>query len=110
MTRPGLISDEQVQAALDWLADNAEAMGQAVMRARLAERYVGHIEALQSKAADGSDARRKEAARTSEAYRNAIYDEAVTAGELAKLRSLKDRHEALIEAWRSQSANHRALL
>lgn len=108
--RSHAITDEQVQAALDWLADNAEAMGQAVMQAKLAERYVGHVEALQSKAAEGSDARRKETARTSQAYQDAIYAEAVTAGELAKLRSLKDRHEALIEAWRSQSANHRAML
>lgn len=104
------ISDDQVQEALDWLAQNAEAIGQAVMRAKLAERYVSHVEALKSKEADGSDQRRKEAARTSKEYKEAIYDEAVTAGELAKMRALKDRHEALIEAWRSQSANHRAML
>lgn len=105
----GFITEAQAEESLHWLIDAADEIGRAVEEATLTERLVGHVEALQAKAAEGSDARRKEAARTSEAYLRAIYAEAKAAGELAKLRSRRDSHSARLEAWRSQSANHRAL-
>lgn len=105
----GFITEKQAEESLWWLIDNSSEIGRAVEEATLTERLVGHVEALQSKAADGSDARRKEAARTSQEYLRAVYAEAKAAGELAKLRSLRDAHGARLEAWRSQSANFRAL-
>lgn len=105
----GFITEAQAEESLWWLIDAAAEIGRAAEEAMLTERLVSHVEALQAKAAEGSDARRKEAARTSEAYVRAIYAEAKAAGELAKLRSLRDAHSARLEAWRSQSANFRAL-
>lgn len=105
----GFITEQQAEESLHWLVDAAADIGRAVEHATLTERLVGHVEALKSKAAEGSDARRKEAARTSEEYLRAIYAEAKAAGELAKLRSLRDAHSARLDAWRSQGANHRAL-
>lgn len=105
----GIITEAQAEESLHWLIDNAAEIGRAVEAATLTERLVGHVEALQSKAAEGSDARRKEAARTSAEYLRAIYAEAKAAGSLAELRSRRDAHSARIEAWRSQSANHRAM-
>ena len=81
----GFITEAQAEESLHWLIDAADEIGRAVEEATLTERLVGHVEALQAKAAEGSDARRKEAARTSEAYLRAIYAEAKAAGELAKL-------------------------
>lgn len=108
MSRPR-ITDDDIEKALSWLRDNAHAIGQAKMQAILTERMVGHIEALQMKMAGGAVAAQKRDARATPEYRQAIYDEAVAAGEFEKLRSLRDAAAAKIEAWRTEQSNFRAM-
>lgn len=105
-----IISDASVDAALHWLIQHATAIGKAKERADLADKMVGHIEALMFKASDakGSDARKADA-RSSDRYKEAIIEAAVAAGELAKLYSLRDAAQAKIEAWRTMSSNFRSM-
>lgn len=105
----GFITEKQAEESLHWLIDQASELGRAVERFEVCEGLIGITEALEMEAAEGSDARRKQAARASERYKRAVYAKAEAAGHLAMLRQLRDGHQARLDAWRSQSANFRAL-
>lgn len=108
--RTTIVSDGQLNDALDWLVRNAGEMGRAKARLIRAERMVGHIEALLIKASEEkSDTKRKADARASARYLAAINEEADAAGEFEKMRSLREAASMKIEAWRSEQANFRAL-
>lgn len=105
-----MISDNAVERALDWLRENASTIGRAKERAVLAERMVGHVEALLTKASSASSAdARKAEARASERYLRAIHEEAVSAGELAKVYALRDAAQARLDLWRSEQATWRSM-
>jgi len=105
-----IASDEDVERALSFLRDSAGELGEARARAIKAGHWLKHVEALEYKASDArNEAGRKADARTSERYIEAIYEDADAAGELAKLYALREAAAAKIEAWRSQSANYRAM-
>lgn len=105
-----MISDEAVDRALEWLRANASVIGKAKEQAELADKYVGHVEALLIKASDASSAEaRKADARSSQKYLDAITDSAVKAGELARLYSLREAAMARIECWRTEQSNFRAM-
>lgn len=105
-----IVTEEQVERALTFLRDSASQLGQARERAKLAESKVKHVEALMFKASDEtSNDKRQADARTSDAYVSAITDDAVATGELAKLYALREAAAALIEAWRTEQSNFRAM-
>lgn len=105
-----IISDASIEKSLDWLRDHASVLGKAKAAADLAEKYVGHLEALLIKASDakGADARKADA-RSSQRYLDAITDAAVKAGRLAELYCLRDAAAAKIECWRTEQSNFRAM-
>lgn len=105
---PGFITEQQAEESLHWMISQAAALGEAVRLERTTEGLISISEALEMKAAEGSDAKRKETARASERYRRAVYANAEAAGKLAELRMLRDGHQARLDAWRSQSATLRA--
>jgi hypothetical protein len=108
--RARIISDDAVDRALEWLRANAIVIGKAKERAVLAEKLVGHTEALLMKASNASSAdARKAEARASEQYYEAIVEDAKAAGELAKLYSLREAAAARIECWRTEQSNFRAM-
>jgi hypothetical protein len=105
-----IASEEDVERALSFLRDSAAELGEARSRAIKAGHWLKHVESLEYKASDSrTEAGRKADARTSERYIEAIYEDADAAGELAKLYALREAAAAKIEAWRSQSANYRAM-
>jgi hypothetical protein len=105
-----MIADEAVDRALDWLRDNASVIGKAREAADLADKYVGHVEALLTKASNANSAdARKADARSSDKYLEAITDAAVKAGRLAELYSLREAAMAKIECWRTEQSNFRAM-
>jgi len=105
-----IASEEEVERALSFLRDSAGELGEARARAIKAGHWLKHVEALEYKLSDArNEAGRKADARTSERYIEAIYEDADAAGELAKLYALREAAAAKIEAWRSQSANYRAM-
>jgi hypothetical protein len=105
-----MITDDAVDRALDWLRTNASVIGKAKERAELAEKYVGHVEALLMKASEEKSAdARKADARASQKYLDAITDSAVAAGKLAELYSLREAAMARIDCWRTEQSNFRAM-
>lgn len=107
---PRIISDDSLERALDWLRDHAAVIGKAKEQADLAEKYVGHLEAILIKASDakGADARKADA-RSDERYLDAITDAAVKAGRLVELYGLRDAAQAKIDCWRTEQSNFRAM-
>lgn len=108
--RQRIVTEEELEKALDWLRDNAHDMGQAKARLVKAQHMIGHVEALLSLRSDqSSDMKRKAEARASDKYLEAINEEAEAAGEHEKLKALREAAALKIEAWRSEQANYRAI-
>lgn len=105
-----LVSDEQVELALDWLRDNAAAIGEAKRQAVQTEKMVKHIEALTMKMHSQLPvSAQKREAQASAAYKLAILAEAEAAGAYESMRSLREAAALKIEVWRSSNANYRAM-
>jgi nucleotide-binding universal stress UspA family protein len=105
-----IVSDADVEKALDWLRDNAEAIGAAKARVTYASRMVDHAEALCSKMSDAtSDLKRKADARTHPKWLAAVDSERDAIAEFEKMKALREAAGAKIEAWRSEQANYRAM-
>lgn len=102
-----LVSDADVGKALDYLRDSAIAIGSATERATLTSSLTKHIKALEMKRFEGSAAAQEREAVASEKYLEAIKDEAVAAGEVAKARAYREAAMAKIDVWRTQSRNMR---
>jgi hypothetical protein len=108
--QPRIVSDADLEKALDWLRDSAQEIGDAKARLVRAGHMVKHIEALELKmSSEKSVEARKADARCSERYLSAIEEDAVATGEYQKLASLREAASLKIEAWRSEQANFRAL-
>lgn len=105
-----IVTDEQLSQALDWLRDNAAALGEAKRQAVLTEKMGKHIKALEMKKHSelGVSAQEREA-YASEAYQRALYAEAKAAGEFEAMRALREAAALKIEAWRSEQANFRSM-
>jgi len=104
------VTDDAASAALDWLVQNARALGKAKERAVLAESMTKRVKAIEMARSDAKTVAEKERdALVSDAYLEAITAEAQAAGDLETLRALKDAALARIEAWRSLSATQRTL-
>lgn len=104
-----MISDEQVESALDYLRDSAKPAAVARAQAKTLEKYVGVVEAQQKSMARGlSNAAAQDQARASPEYKQALegWEEAVRRdGEYTMLR---EAASARIEAWRTMCSNARA--
>ena len=105
-----MITDEQVEAALDYLRDSARPAAVSRAQARTLEKYLGVVEAQQKALARGmSNAAAQDSARASPEYKLALeaWEEAVRKdGEFTMLR---EAASARIAAWRTQSSNLRAM-
>ena len=104
-----MISDDQVEAALEYLRDSSKAAAVARAQARTLEKFLGVIEA-QQKALHGSrsNAAAQDLARASPEYKQALdaWEEAVRRdGEFTMLR---EAASSRIEAWRTMCSNARA--
>ncbi len=105
-----IVTNSDLQKALDFLRDSAAELGLAKARAVKAGHMIKHIEAIEFKASDAtSNDKRQADARTSDSYVDAINEDAYAAGELAKLQALREAAAMKIESWRSEQANYRAM-
>lgn len=105
-----IVSMADVERALSFLRDSAIKLGEARQRANHAASMVKHVEALEYKLSDGKNAEaRKADARVSERYIAAILEDAIRAGELAKLLALRDAAAATIEMYRTEAATYRSM-
>jgi len=105
-----VISDKQVEDALDYLRDSAKSAAVARAQAKTLEKYLGVVEAQQKALQRGlSNAAAQDAARSSPEYKQALdaWEEAVRKdGEYTMLR---EAASSRIEAWRTMSSNLRAM-
>jgi len=109
-TRRRLVDDREVELAMNWLRDNAAAIGKAKEQAVLTEKMVKHIRAIEmKKAGDLPVSAQERDAQASDAYKMAIYAEAVAAGEHEKMRALREAASAKVDLWRSEQANLRVM-
>lgn len=105
-----IVSDAEVEMALDWLRDNAGEIGKAREEAVRTERMTKHIKALEMKRHNELPVSAQEReAHASQAYVDALTKEAVAAGEFERMRGLREAAALKIEVWRSASANYRAM-
>jgi len=111
MTSPSeIVSEEQVQKALDYLRDSAEEIGRLTRDARFAETWVKVVKSriMKEHGAFPLGAQEREALASKEvevAYR----EESTTAGELAKDKAMREAAAMKIEVWRTQSSNFRSM-
>ncbi len=105
-----LVSEADVEKALDFLRDHAEEMGTAKEEAVRADHMLKHVKALAMKQhADIAVTAQEREAHASPQYLAAIERTAKAAGNLAKMQSLREAAALKIEVWRSASANYRAM-
>jgi hypothetical protein len=104
------ISDASLEKALDWLRDNAQAIGDAKANSISTARMREHILALEMKKYPTLPVSGQEReARASDAYKRAIIEEAKAAGAYETMRAMREAAAMKIEAWRSEQANFRAI-
>lgn len=103
-----MITDKQVEDALDYLRDSAPKAAVARSQAKTLEKYLGVVEAQQKAVARGlSNAAAQDQARSSPEYKQSLdaWEEAVRRdGEFTMLR---EAASARIEAWRTMCSNAR---
>lgn len=104
-----MITEKQVEAALDYLRDSAPEAAVARAQAKTLEKYLGVVEAQQKTLQHGlSNAAAQDAARASPEYKQALdaWNEAVRRdGEFTMRR---EAASSRIEAWRTMCSNARA--
>jgi hypothetical protein len=108
--RPKIVTEAEVEKALDFLRDNAREIGEAKAETVRASHMLKVTKALAMKAHNEMSAAKAEVeACASDEYLTAIERDAAAAGEYEKLRALREAAALKIEAWRSEQANYRAM-
>jgi hypothetical protein len=106
-----LITDDQVEQALDYLRNSAKEAAVARANAKTMDKYLGVVEA-KAKAmatADGmSNAASQDWARSSADYKQALDGWTEAIRKDSEFTMLREAASARIEAWRTMSSNERA--
>ena len=106
-----MLTDEQVEKALDYLRDSAPKAAVARSQAKTLEKYLGIVEA-KAKAmatADGmSNAASQDWARSSDDYKQALDGWMEAVRQDAEFTMLREAASSRILAWQTMSANERA--
>ena len=105
-----IVTDEDLEKALDWLRDSAQEVGNAKAETLRASHRLKVVKALEMKLHNDKPVSVQEReALVSTAYSEALERDAVAAGEYEKMRALREAASLKIEAWRSEQANFRAM-
>jgi Mg2+ and Co2+ transporter CorA len=103
-----VISDEEAETAIDFMADNAEALGKARYRLDRSAYMLEVQEAFEfQKAEDKTVEARKATAKLSDLYRQACEEHALAFGEWEKLKALQEAARHTVSVYQTQSANAR---
>ena len=105
-----MISEEDVEKALDWLRDNAKEIGAAKEDAVRTEKMVSHHKALAMKmSCETSVGAQEREALSSEEYVLAIDRMAKAEGYYEELRALREAAALKLNSYQTMSANFRAM-
>jgi hypothetical protein len=97
-----MVSEESVEAAVDYLRDTAVQYGQARGRERYCEANLRRVKALQMIDKAGSLGDREAQAYASPEYLQAMEDEQNAVAESETIRAYREAAKYKIEVWRSQ--------
>lgn len=105
-----MISEEDIDRALEYLRDSAKPAAVARSQAKMLEKYVSVVEAQQKqlRMGEGSNAAAQDAARASPEYRQALDAWAEAVKQDGEYTMLREAAAARIEAWRTHEATKRA--
>lgn len=104
-----MITDDQVQAALDYLRDSAPKAAVARSQARTLEKYLGVVEAQQKALTRGlSNAAAQDVARASPEYVQALEGWKEAVRQDCEHTMLREAAIARVDAWRTWQATNRA--
>lgn len=106
-SRGGLITEEDVHSAVEYLRNSARDLGKIAEREKKAEHMIKVQEGFGYQMAEGASELRKAMARTSPEYQQAVNEYAEAYGEARKLYALREAAAAMIDAWRTQEASQR---
>jgi hypothetical protein len=98
-----MISEERVEAAVEYLRDTAKPYGQARGRSLYTENNLRRVKAL-NMPCEGPIAERESKAYASEPYKMALEDMENAMAEAETIRALREAAAYTIEVWRSQSS------
>ena len=105
-----IVTDEDLEKALDWLRDSAQEMGDVKAETVRAGHMMKVVKALTMKEHNDKPVSHQEReALASPAYLAALERDAVAAGEYEKMRALREAAALKIETWRTESANYRSM-
>ena len=106
-----MISDESIEAAVDYLRDNAVEAAQATANRQYLEKFSTVLKALimSEHLAEPVNAQERYA-HSDVRYRNHLEGLKVAIFEDEKSRNLRDAADVKIRAWQSQQANNRGKL
>ena len=105
-----IVSDAELQKALDFLRDNAVQLGNARAEMVRAGHMLKVTKAIEMKRHNEMSAAKAEVeAYTSDAYKKALCEDAAATGEFEAMKALREAAAMKIEAWRSEQANYRAM-
>jgi len=104
-----MLTDDQIQAALDYLRDSAPKAAIARSQAKTLDKYLGIIEATQKSLwPEMSNAAKQDEARKSPEYKTALQGLEEAIRQDSEFTMLREAALARIEAWRTWSSNERA--
>lgn len=98
-----MISEDRVEAAVEYLRDHASTIGKARGRLMFAENSLRRVKAM-NMPEEGSIAERERAAYASDEYRAALEELRDAAVEYETIRALREAASMTIEVWRSQNS------
>lgn len=104
-----LITEDHVHAAFNWLEEHADSAAKAKADRILAEHNVKRVKASVWKQADGSNGHRDATADAAELTQEAVEKLAHAVHQDEWHRTHRAKAEAIIEAWRTEQSNFRAM-
>jgi hypothetical protein len=105
-----IVTDEDLEKAIDWLRDSAKEIGDAKAEAVRASHMLKVVKALSMKVSnDKAISHQEREALASPEYLAALERDATAAGEYEKMRALREAASLKVDCWRSECANFRAM-
>lgn len=105
-----LVTEAEVEKALDFLRDSAGALADAKADIIRAEHQLKHIKAIEMKhCGETSAAAQEREAVAAKSYQENYFLIAQAYAEYEKLKALREAAAAKIEAWRTASSNYRSM-
>lgn len=105
-----IVNDIDMEKALDWLRNSARDLGAAKAETVRASHMLKVVKALEMKKHNELSAAKAEVeALASDAYQQALNDDAEAAAHYETMRALREAATMQIETWRSEQANFRSM-